>query len=167
MLWKPGSSSVEQPYSDCNPALGAPPWDNTKVEDDALIKRENAVRDPQWSCPTPTAPRFLLSQERGAVPSQAPAESALHCRAQINIVKANVKVVASRLQESNCSRAGSRGAAWSGGRGPKAQVLLAHRLPSSFLASQLPSSLPESLLMLLPLQALDPEASTAGAEGAV
>lgn len=99
--------------------------------------------------------------------AQAPAKSALDCRAQINIVKADVEVIASRLQESNCSRAGSRGGAWSGGRGPKAQVLQTHRLPSSVLASQLPSSLPESLLMLLPLQALDTEASTAGAEGAV
>lgn len=44
------------------------------------------------------------------MPAQAPAESALDCRAQIKIVKANVEVIeviASRLQESNCSQAGS------------------------------------------------------------
>lgn len=55
-MWKPGSSSVEQPCSDCNPALGAPPWGSTEVEDDALIKRENAVCNPPRSCPTPPPP---------------------------------------------------------------------------------------------------------------
>lgn len=43
-MWKPESGNVKQPPSDCDPALGAPPWGSSEVgDDDALIRRGNAV----------------------------------------------------------------------------------------------------------------------------
>lgn len=102
-MWKPGSSNVEQPPSDCSPALGAPPWGNSEVEDDVLIRRGNAKGDPQRPC----APSAFLRSEGLYQHLQ---NQFWPAGPRVNIAKADdEEVSASRLQELN-RRPGQRGA---------------------------------------------------------
>lgn len=155
-MWKPGSSNVEQPPSDCSPALGTPPWGNSEVEDDVLIGRGNAKGDPQRPC----APSSFLRSE-GLYQPRHLQNQFWPAGPRVNIAKADDEVSASRLQELN-RRPGQRGAS-----GAPASRYSWHTSSSSSPPhpnSPTPSLHPGSLL---PPQARDAEASTAGAVGAV